>query len=155
GDDLDIRLHAQQQGQRAAHHALVLGEQDPDDVPTGAGSASSGSSGRSTASRNPPPGCAPALTAPPATAIRSVSPRNPLPGAAADAGRPAPSSVTSTVARPSARRTSIRQCRAPLCRITFVTASRTAQASSASTWTGSGATAVRTLAPMPASASAS
>ena len=30
GDDLEVVLQAEQQRQRAAHHALVLGEQDPD-----------------------------------------------------------------------------------------------------------------------------
>ncbi len=29
-DDLDVRLHAQQRGQRAADHGLVFGQQDAD-----------------------------------------------------------------------------------------------------------------------------
>ena len=135
GDDLDVVLQAEQRGQRLADHRLVLGEQDLDRAvvmqrilrsaaaparhPRRPGGSRAGVARR-------PPGV------PPASTRRSVRPVRPLPRPCAAGAGPRPSSSTvSSSRRPvqGLRRAGRpRSARAPLCRTTLVTASRSAQA---------------------------
>ena len=116
GDDLDVVLEREQARERAAHHRLVLGDQDADHVPA-----------RGTVSlrRKPPPGAGAGLEVRRgARCARSASPVRPLPAPRPWPPRRRRPRSRARPRRPSAR-TRIAQCRAPLWRTTFVVPSRT------------------------------
>src|SRR4051812_22803826 len=149
GHDLDVGLEREQAGKRAADHGLVLGEQDADHR--------ADSTGTTARTRNPGPSSrGPASRRPPAWRTRASSPASPWPAplAATAPGTPSPSSTTSTVASPSAGTRRIALWRAPLWRMTLVAASRTVQASTASTSGGSATCGRSIVASIPAAPSA-
>ena len=61
GHDLDVGLELEQAGQRAPHHRLVLGDQDPDHRHGARERHGLRDTGTDTASRKPPPGRAAGL----------------------------------------------------------------------------------------------
>ena len=69
-DDLDIGLQPQETGEGAAHHRLILGEQDPDHR---------AGTGKLTANLNPPSGRLLASSRPWRCSTRSLSPSMPCP----------------------------------------------------------------------------
>jgi hypothetical protein len=84
GDHLQVGLEAEQRGEGAAHHPLVLRDQDPDHRSAVSGSACGDRAigvviGTRATSRKPPPSAVSTSSEPPASAIRSLSPRRPLP----------------------------------------------------------------------------
>src|SRR5207344_3326169 len=120
----EVLLDVDQRGEGAEHHCLILGDQDADHarapcaVPRG---------GRVTSRRVPG---SPERSSVPATCRRrSRIPDRPLPSGAIP---PHPSSLTSSTARPFFDRRLIQQCCAPAWRMTLVTASRNAKASTRS-----------------------
>src|SRR5919198_436113 len=128
-DDLDVGLEGEQPGQGSAHHRLVLGQQHADHRAEATGTTAR--------TRNPGPSSrGPASRRPPAWRRRSCSPARPLPSPC-EPLTPRPSSRISTLAWSSAGTRRIVLWRAPLWRITLVAASRTVQASTASTSVGS------------------
>src|SRR5919198_205382 len=128
-DDLDVGLEREQPGQGSAHHRLVLGQQHADHRAEATGTTAR--------TRNPGPSSrGPASRRPPAWRRRSCSPARPLPSPC-EPLTPRPSSRISTLAWSSAGTRRIALWRAPLWRITLVAASRTVQASTASTSVGS------------------
>src|ERR1700737_2052194 len=152
GHDFDITLHCKEGLERPPNHSLILGDQNADHAGTRSAGALTWANGNVTLSRNPSCGKGSAVRVPPRSSTRSRSPRSPLPGCR---GPPRPSSTTSTVARPSWLVMRIAQRFAWLCRMTFVTPSRTVQARTASTAGGSGAWSWWTWYSMPAAVRAS
>src|ERR1700694_3869674 len=150
--NFDITLHSEQRFEGAANHTLILGNQHTDHAGTRSAGAPSLAKGKATLSRNPSCGKGSAVRVPPRSSTRSRSPRSPLPGCSVP---PRPSSTTSTVALPSLASMRIAQRLAWLCRITFVTPSRTVQAKTASTAGGSGAWSCSTRSWMPPAVRAS
>src|SRR5690606_7622412 len=130
GDDLDVALQLQQRRQGAAHHGLVLGDDDlhvvacaPSDEAAGAPPrASSGSLTSSTVvlpvDRSD--------TAPPSASTRERMPERPLPKATPSGS--VPSSVTVSSADEPRASSRTWQRLAPACLTTFVTPSRNASA---------------------------
>src|SRR5206468_3120032 len=144
GDDSDVALQSEQSFQGAADHGLILREQDAD---------CRRHNGTDTNTRKPPSGNGPAAARPPRAAARSWRPRRPFPRAVAPPSRPL--SVISRLASRDSRVSRIEHAAAPLCRITFVTPSRTAHANVASTTVGRESAVTSIVLSMPAAASAS
>src|SRR5262249_10792437 len=150
--DVEVGFEPQQHRERAPHHGLVLGEQDADH-----------DSGAEAMRANP---SVPARvrTVPPSRSRRSVRPRRPWPVVDSTVDTVDTVDVLDTVDGPSStmasrtvspsRVTSISHRRAPLCRITLVTPSRTVQANASSTGAGRSSVLPRTETSIPASVSA-
>ena len=122
GDHLEVGLEPEQRGQRAAHERLVVGEQQPDRR----------ARQRCTRSRKPPLVRRPTATSRPrggrplaqaGEAVPAVEPR------AVEPPRRGPAAVVRDLDAVR-RQPHAAPRRAPLCRTTFVTPSRTAQANS-------------------------
>src|SRR5207248_4077104 len=77
GDDLDVGLGVEQDGEAGAHHPLVVGDHHPDRHR--APSASPPSSGSAAVTRNSPFPVAPARRWPPSMVARSRMPTRPCP----------------------------------------------------------------------------
>ena len=139
GDHLEVGLEAEQRGEGAAHQRLVVGEQQPDRPRRAPPAARSrGRAARST-------------TVAPTAAARSRRPARPEPEPRCRRGvAPAPSSRTSAAVGESATS----QRRAPECRITLVTPSRTVQANSSRSSVGTSSAELGSSASISAAASA-
>ena len=152
GHDFDISFHRQQCLERSSNHSLVFRDEHADHAGTRSAEALACARGKVTLSRKPSCGRGSAVSVPPRSKTRSRSPRSPVPVSSVP---PRPSSTTSTVARPSWLAIRIAQRLAWLCRITFVTPSRTVQARTDSTTEGSDAWSWSMWSSMPAAARAS
>src|SRR5688572_2633400 len=123
-EHFDVALHLQQCAQCAAHHGLVLGEQDADHAATG-------TDARSTV---PPSLLGASCSVPPTLSSRSRMPLSPLPGTMRP---PCPSSATSTTTVFASFSTRMLTPRAPEWRRILVAASRNDSASAVSRSCGS------------------
>src|SRR6185436_6703228 len=120
--DLEVRLEVKENGEGAAHHGLVLGQQHPDHKPP---------PGRVATRRNPSV-FGSTTNAPPAETTRSRSPSSPPVRIAGVEGPPTPSSAMVSAIRPSSSVRTIRHALAAEWRSTLVAPSRTTQASTSS-----------------------
>src|SRR5690606_1823938 len=136
GDHRQVVLQGEQRGDGAPDQALVVGEDDSDHAaasfaPTAPGSCPEAppGTGSTARSRKPPSPVPVAESVPPTAATRSDRPVSPLPNTVSRPARTPSLHISTTQARSRSVRV-MSQCRAALCRSTFVAPSRTSHATS-------------------------